>query len=104
MTTTSNGTGTTGSAPRTQPRSSSMSNARGEPIEILLVEDSPDDADLTVDALREGRVRNRVAIVDDGVEAMAYLRRQGKYETVPRPDLILLDLNLPRKNGQEVLA
>src|SRR5437764_8539156 len=77
---------------------------RGEPIEILLVEDSPDDANLTVDALRDGRVRNRVTVVEDGVEAMAYLRRQGRYAEAPRPDLILLDLNLPRKNGREVLA
>ena len=74
------------------------------PIEILLVEDNPDDADLTVDALREGRVRNRITVVDDGVKAMAYLRREGKYGGAPRPDLILLDLNLPRKNGREVLA
>jgi CheY-like chemotaxis protein len=86
-------------------RSSHMSNsARGEPIEILLVEDSPDDADLTIDALREGRVRNRITHVEDGVEAMAFLRRLGKYAEAPRPDLILLDLNLPRKNGREVLA
>ena len=81
-----------------------MSNARGEPIEILLVEDSPDDADLTIDALRDGRVRNRITHVEDGVEAMAFLRRLGKYADAPRPDLILLDLNLPRKNGREVLA
>jgi len=78
--------------------------ARGEPIEILLVEDSPDDADLTVDVLREGRVHNRVTVIEDGVEAMAYLRREGKHATAPRPDLILLDLNLPRKNGREILA
>jgi CheY-like chemotaxis protein len=81
-----------------------MSAARADPIEILLVEDNPDDADLTVDALRDGRVRNRVTVVDDGLKAMAYLRREGKYAGVPRPDLILLDLNLPRKNGREVLA
>ena len=93
------------SPPTVQPRSApSMSQARGEPIEILLVEDSPDDADLTVDALRDGRVRNRVTVVDDGVEAMAYLHRQGKYAGVPRPDLILLDLNLPGKSGREVLT
>jgi two-component system, chemotaxis family, response regulator Rcp1 len=77
---------------------------RGEPIEILLVEDSPDDADLTIDALRDGRVRNRITHLEDGVEAMAFLRRAGKYADAPRPDLILLDLNLPRKNGREVLA
>jgi CheY-like chemotaxis protein len=90
-----------------KPRSWStvMTNsARGEPIEILLVEDSPDDADLTVDALRDGRVRNHVTVIEDGVEAMAYLRHQGRYANAPRPDLILLDLNLPRKSGREVLA
>jgi CheY-like chemotaxis protein len=76
----------------------------GDLIEILLVEDSPDDADLTIDALREGKVRNRITHVEDGVEAMAYLRRQGKHAAAPRPDLVLLDLNLPRKNGREVLA
>jgi len=77
---------------------------RGEPIEILLVEDSPDDAALTIDALRDGRVQNRITVVEDGVEAMAYLRRQGPYAAAVLPDLILLDLNLPRKNGREVLA
>jgi two-component system, chemotaxis family, response regulator Rcp1 len=76
---------------------------RGEPIEILLVEDSPDDADLTIDALRDGRVHNRITHLEDGVEAMAYLRREGKHSDAARPDLILLDLNLPRKNGREVL-
>ena len=83
-----------------------MTNAtRGEqPIEILLVEDNPDDAALTVDALRDGRVHNRVTVVEDGVEAMAYLRRADKYADAPRPDLVLLDLNLPRKNGREVLT
>jgi CheY-like chemotaxis protein len=78
--------------------------ARGEPIEILLVEDDPNDADLTIDALREGRVRNRISHVEDGVEAMAFLRRQGKYADAPRPDLILLDWRMPRKNGLEVLT
>jgi chemotaxis family two-component system response regulator Rcp1 len=77
---------------------------RGEPIEILLVEDSPDDAALTIDALHDGRVQNRITVVEDGVEAMAYLRRQGPYAAAVLPDLILLDLNLPRKNGREVLA
>jgi len=81
-----------------------MSNStRGEPIEILLVEDDENDADLTMDALRDGRVRNRITHVEDGMEAMAYLRREGKYAGAPRPDLILLDLNMPRKNGREVL-
>src|SRR5688572_348216 len=100
-----NETGTPRNVLTPQPRISPMSNAtRGEPIEILLVEDSPDDADLTIDALRDGRVRNRITHVEDGVEAMAYLRRTGRYAEAPRPDLILLDLNLPRKNGREVLA
>lgn len=76
----------------------------GTPIEILLVEDTPDDACLTVDALQEGRIHNRVTVIEDGVEAMAFLRRQGQYAAAPRPDLILLDLNLPRKNGREVLS
>jgi CheY-like chemotaxis protein len=88
-----------------QPWSSlAMNPSRGEPIEILLVEDDPDHADLTVDALREGRVRNRVTVVDDGVKAMAYLRNEGKYVNATRPDLVLLDLHLPRKSGHEVLA
>lgn len=73
------------------------------PIEILLVEDSPSDAELTVEALREAKVRNRVTIVEDGVEALAFLRRQGKYQGASRPDVIMLDLNLPRKDGREVL-
>jgi chemotaxis family two-component system response regulator Rcp1 len=90
---------------RPQTRSSPVSSSsRGDPIEILLVEDSPNDADMTMDALRDGRVRNRITHVEDGVEAMALLRRVGKYADAPRPDLILLDLNLPRKNGREVLA
>lgn len=89
----------------TQPWTNPMMNAAdGEPIEILLVEDNPDDADLTLDALRNGRVRNRVTVVEDGVEAMAYLRREDHHASAVRPDLILLDLNLPRKNGREVLA
>jgi len=82
----------------------SANSARGEPIEILLVEDSQDDADLTMDALREGRVRNRITHVEDGIEAMAYLRREGRYSEAPRPDLVLLDWRMPRKNGQEVLT
>jgi len=84
--------------------SPSHSGGSGVPIEILLVEDSPDDACLTVDALREGRVRNNITLIEDGVSALAFLRREGRYASAPRPDLILLDLNLPRKNGREVLA
>jgi len=73
-------------------------------IEILLVEDSPSDAALTVEALKVGKVLNHLSQVSDGVEAMEFLRRQGEYKNAPRPDLIMLDLNLPRKDGREVLA
>lgn len=75
----------------------------GRPIEILLVEDSPSDADLTKEALREGRVINNLRVVSDGEQALAYLRRQPPFSTAPRPDLILLDLNLPKRDGREVL-
>jgi two-component system response regulator len=74
------------------------------PVEILLVEDSPSDAELTVEALREAKVSNHLSVVEDGVQALEFLRRQGKFGGAPRPDLILLDLNLPRKDGREVLA
>jgi len=77
--------------------------AHGKPIEILLVEDSPDDACLTIEALKDGKVRNRVNHVEDGEEAMRFLRRVGKHAQAPRPDLILLDLCLPKKSGREVL-
>jgi two-component system, chemotaxis family, response regulator Rcp1 len=73
-------------------------------IEILLVEDSPSDADLTAETFSESKILNRLHIVEDGVAALEFLRQQGGYADAPRPDLILLDLNLPRKNGQEVLA
>jgi chemotaxis family two-component system response regulator Rcp1 len=76
----------------------------GEPVEILLVEDNPGDVRLTQEALREGKVRNNLSLVSDGVEALAFLRREGQYADVARPDVILLDLNLPRKDGREVLA
>ncbi len=76
----------------------------GQPIEILMVEDNPGDVRLTQEALHEAKVRNNVHIVTDGVEALAFLRRQGRYASVPRPDVILLDLNLPKKDGREVLA
>jgi len=76
----------------------------GKPIEILLVEDCTDEAELTMQSLKDGRVRNRIHWVEDGEKAMAFLRRQGPFAAVPRPDLILLDLRLPRMSGHEVLA
>lgn len=74
------------------------------PIEILLVEDSPGDVRLTREALRDGRVLNRLSVVGDGEAALEFLRRAGPHAAAPAPDLILLDLNLPRKSGIEVLA
>ena len=76
----------------------------GKPIEIFLVEDNPGDVRLTQEAFKEGKVRNNLSVVEDGLEALAFLRREGKYAGAPRPDLILLDLNLPRKDGRLVLA
>ncbi len=76
----------------------------GTPYEILLVEDSPGDVRLTKEVLDEASVYNALHVVQDGVEAMAFLRREGVYADAPAPDLILLDLNLPRKTGREVLA
>ena len=73
------------------------------PIEVLLVEDNPGDVRLTQEALKTGKIRNRINVVGDGVEALAYLRREGTHQNTVRPDLILLDLNLPRKDGREVL-
>jgi len=75
----------------------------GAPIEILLVEDNPGDVRLTQEAVREAKIRNTLNVVNDGEQAIAYVRRQGAYADRPRPDLILLDLNLPRKDGREVL-
>lgn len=75
----------------------------GDPVEILLVEDSPADVRLTQEALKEARVRNRLHVAADGVEALEFLKREGRHGEAPRPDLILLDLNLPRKDGREVL-
>ena len=73
-------------------------------VEILLVEDTPGDARLAKEALKDAKVRNNLHWVEDGAEAITFLRRQGKYEAAPRPDVILLDLNLPKKDGREVLA
>ncbi len=78
--------------------------SNGKVIDILLVEDNPGDVRLAQEALKDSKVRNNMYIVGDGVEAMEFLRHQGKYSNSPRPDLILLDLNLPRKSGREVLA
>jgi CheY-like chemotaxis protein len=81
-----------------------MEHVSVRPIEILLIEDNPGDARLTKEALREARVSNRLSHVIDGVEAMAFVRREPPFADAPRPDLIPLDLNLPRKDGREVLA
>lgn len=73
------------------------------PVEILLVEDNPGDVDLTIEALEEAKLRNNVHVARDGVEAMAFLLKEGDHADAPRPDLVLLDLNMPRKDGREVL-
>lgn len=73
-------------------------------IEILLVEDNPGDVRLTREALKEGKIRNNLHVVEDGEAAMAFTRQEGEYADMPRPDLILLDLNLPRMDGRQVLA
>jgi len=78
--------------------------SNGLPIEILLVEDSPGDVRLTQEALRDAKVRNHLSVATDGVDAMDFLRRKGQHAKAPRPDLILLDLNLPKKGGREILA
>ena len=78
--------------------------AWGRPVEILLVEDNPGDVDLTRETLLDSKLLNHMSVVNNGVEAMAYLRREGKHAAATRPDLILLDLNLPKKDGREVLA
>jgi chemotaxis family two-component system response regulator Rcp1 len=82
-----------------------MDSLRGaRPIEIMLVEDNPADVRLTRETLKEGKVRNNLHLASDGVEALAWLRREGKYAHAVRPDMILLDLNLPKKDGRAVLA
>ena len=76
----------------------------GRPMEILLVEDSPTDVLIAREALSEAKIINEIHVAEDGVEALDFLNQRGKFASAPRPDLILLDLNLPRKNGREVLA
>jgi CheY-like chemotaxis protein len=73
-------------------------------VEILLVEDNPADVRLVREALKESKILNNLSVVEDGVEAMDFLRKKGKYASAPRPNLVLIELNLPRKNGREVLA
>ena len=81
-----------------------MTNAyEGRPVEILLVEDNAGDVRLAREGLRECKLLNNLSVADDGVKAMAFLRREGEHAHAPRPDLIMLDLNLPRKDGREVL-
>ncbi len=83
---------------------SGLKSRKDEIMQILLVEDNPGDIRLTQEALKEGTIKNNLNVVKDGVEALDYLKRKGKYMNQPTPDIILLDLNLPRKDGREVLA
>lgn len=76
----------------------------GRPVEILLIEDNPGDVRLTIEAFKDAKVRNNLTIASDGVEALEILKKVGRYANAPKPDLILLDLNLPLKDGREVLA
>ncbi|MFQ5901141.1 MAG: response regulator [Thermodesulfobacteriota bacterium] len=78
-------------------------NLVGNPIEILLIEDNPADIRLTQEAFKDGKIQNNMTVAADGVEALAILHQEGKYADTPRPDIILLDLNLPKKDGLEVL-
>jgi len=80
------------------------STGEGMPLQILLVEDSAGDVRLTLEAFKDAKVHVKLHVASDGAEAMAFLRREGTHSNVPRPDLILLDLNLPKKDGREVLA
>ncbi len=89
---------------RGEKRASGSTALSPRPIEILLVEDSPGDVRLTTEFLKEAAIANHVQVAGDGIEALRLLRREGTYVAAPRPDLILLDLNLPRKDGREVLA
>ncbi|MDY6930437.1 MAG: response regulator [Halobacteriota archaeon] len=80
-----------------------MENNMNRPVEILLVEDNPGDVRLTQEAFNEGKIKNNLHIVGDGIEALKFLRNEGDYANAPRPDLVLLDLNMPRMGGREVL-
>lgn len=80
-----------------------MNETLGRPIDILLVEDNPADVRLTVEALRDAKIRNRLHVARDGIEALSFLQSEGQFADAPLPDLILLDLNLPKKDGREVL-
>jgi two-component system, chemotaxis family, response regulator Rcp1 len=77
--------------------------SRARPVQVLLVEDSPADVRLTIEALKEAKIGNQLSVAEDGVEAISFLRQEGRYAGAPRPDLILLDLNLPRMDGRQVL-
>ncbi len=81
-----------------------LDTIRSRPVEILLAEDNPGDARLTVEGFKDAKVQNNITVVEDGKEALAYLRHEGPYANVALPDLILLDLNMPKKDGREVLA
>ena len=81
-----------------------MTDGDRKSVEILLVEDNPGDVRLTKEALRDSKLRNHLIVAEDGIEALAVLRKEGQHASVATPDLILLDLNLPRKSGREVLA
>jgi len=81
-----------------------MNSKATEPVDVLLVEDNPGDVRLTKEALKDAKLKIHMHVVGDGMEAMAFLRKQGKYTASPRPDLVLLDLNLPKKDGRQVLA
>jgi len=74
------------------------------PVEILLIEDNPGDIRLTIESFKESKIANKLNIVEDGIEAINYLRKKGKFKDEPLPDIIILDLNLPKKSGREVLA